>query len=380
MVDSFSVRQDLQRIVLVIKDRNVSRKLAEIMSQENLEIVTCDEPEAVEALLSQGPIHILIIDLPIGLQVVQHVATNFPDTVLVGLAEGCDQFICSQAEKSGVQIILERLELDMPPETKKTGRIQHFERLEDFLAKYQVASLLQPIVNLKNEPIYTLGLESLARAPKDLPLWNPETLFAYAARKEHLLETDLFCIRAAFKEAKQIPGLNKLFINLRPRSVTHPQFVKQLLKLTQEAQFRPEQIVFELTEQQSILNLRTFLENLETLKNMGFEIALDDFGTGFANLQWLYDLKPSYLKIAGVFCRDLQSDSTKQVLLSATTGIAHKLDIKTILENIETGSELEAAKTMGIDFGQGYYFCRPISAHELIKNWLSKHPFEAQRL
>ncbi len=368
------MRQDLQRIVLVIKDKTVSQKLARVMSQDGLEIVTCEEPEAVEALLSQGPINILIVDLPMGLQVVQHVATNFPDTVLVGLAEGCDQTICRQAEKAGVQIILERLELDSLKEGHKTGLIQHFERLEDFLAKYQVAALLQPIVSLTS-PEHTLGLESLARAPRDLPLWNPETLFAYAARKEHLLETDLFCIRAAFKEAKQVPGLNKLFVNLRPRSMTHPQFVKKLLELTQEANFKPSQIVFELTEQQSILNLKTFLENLTKLRQMGFEIALDDFGTGFANLQWLYDLKPSYLKIAGVFCRDLQSDSTKQVLLSGTTEIARKLNIKTVLENIETASELEVAKTMGIDYGQGYFFCRPTSARELLENhWLDKHP------
>ena len=172
-----------------------------------------------------------------------------------------------------------------------------------------------------------------------------------------------------------MPGLNKLFINLRPRSVTHHQFIKKLLELTKEADFKPSQIVFELTEQQSILNLKTFLGNLETLRNMGFEIALDDFGTGFANLQWLYDLKPTYLKIAGVFCRSLQSDNTKQVLLSATTEIARKLNIKTILENIETESELEAAKKMGLDYGQGYYFCRPTSANELLeKNWLSKYP------
>lgn len=346
------------------------------MSQDGLEIVTCEEPEAVEALLSQGPINILIIDLPMGLQLIQHVATNFPDTVLVGLAEGCDKAICKQAEKAGVQIILERLELDISAEHPKTGLIQHFERLEDFLAKYQVAALLQPIVSLTKNPSHTLGLESLARPPGNLPLWNPETLFAYAARKEHLLETDLFCIRAAFKEAKQIPGLNKLFVNLRPRSMTHPEFVGKLLELAQAANFKPEQIVFELTEQQSILNLRTFLENLDTLRNMGFEIALDDFGTGFASLQWLYDLKPTYLKIAGVFCRDLHSDNTKQVLLLATTELAKKLGIQTILENIETESELEAAKSAGINYGQGYYFCRPTSARDLIKqDWLSRYPF-----
>lgn len=370
------MEQKLQRIVLVMKDRTLGEKLARMMSHDGLEIVRCDEPEAVEALLSQQSIHILIIDLPMGIQLVHHVATNYPDTVLVGLANNCDPSICQQAEQAGVQIILERIEIDTQTESKKSGLIQHFERLEDFLAKHQVAASLQPIVNLDLHSPSTLGFESLARVPRGLPLWNAETLFAYAARKEHLVETDLFCIEAAFREAAQIPKLNKLFINLRPRSITHPQFVPKLLKLLDIHPLLPAQIVFELTEQQSILNLKTFLENLAKLKNLGFEFALDDFGTGFANLQWLYDLKPTYLKIAGVFCRDLHSDSTKQVLLNATIEIARRLGIKTVLENIETEAELNTARQMGIDYGQGYYFCKPTSAQDLIQgSWASQYPW-----
>ncbi|MES2504068.1 MAG: EAL domain-containing response regulator [Myxococcota bacterium] len=349
-----------------------SSRLAQTMSQEGLDIVTCEEPEAALALLSQGPFDILVVDLPLGLSLVHHISTNYPETILVGLAEGCDQQIIEQAEKVGVQIILEQLDLDTVQDSSKPGLVRHFERLEDFIAKNQVAALLQPIINL-NRPNEVLGLESLARPPRHLPLWDPETLFAYAACKEHLLETDLFCLKSAFKEAKLVPGLQKLFVNLRPRSVTHPQFVEKILDLSESSGLKANQLVFELTEQQSILNIKLFLENLDHLRNLGFEIALDDFGTGFANLQWLYDLKPNYLKIAGVFCRNLESDKTKQVLLAATTEIAHKLQIPTVLENIETQAEFEAARDIGIDYGQGYYFCKPASAHDLLKQpWLVK--------
>jgi EAL domain-containing protein (putative c-di-GMP-specific phosphodiesterase class I) len=355
-----------QRIILVVKDMLTSTKLAQAMSQEGVQVVTCEEPEAVEALLSQGPIDILVVDLPLGLPLVHHITSNYPDTILVGMAQNCSSSMVEEAERAGVQIVLEELELEAHQERPGTGLVQHFERLEDFLAKNQVAALLQPIVNLQN-PKQILGFESLARPPRHLPLWNPETLFAYAARKEHLLETDLFCLRAAFKEACLLPGLQKLFVNLRPRSVTHPLFTQKIIELSTEAGLKPSQLVFELTEQQSILNLKTFLENLEHLRKLGYQIALDDFGTGFANLQWLYDLKPDYLKIAGIFCRDLEHDPTKQVLLRATTEIARKLGITTVLENIETESEFEAARKLGIDYGQGYYFMKPAPASELFK-------------
>ncbi|MBL4818637.1 MAG: EAL domain-containing protein [Deltaproteobacteria bacterium] len=359
------MKKTLQRIVLVVKDESVSDQIAQSINQDGIEIVTCEESEAVEALLSQGPIDILIMDLPLAIPLAQHISSNYSETVLVGLSENCPPSLVQEAEKAGVPIILERLELETQLHPTQGSPVQHFERLEDFLAKNKADALLQPIIKLKN-PKEFLGLESLARPPSHLPLWNAQTLFAYAARKEYLLETDLFCLRAAFHEARAISGLQKLFVNLRPRSVTHPHFVQKLLDLSQEAQIKPQNLVFELTEQQSILNLKVFLENLDYLRSLGFEIALDDFGTGFANLQWLYDIKPNYLKIAGVFCRNLESDKTKQVLLEATTEIAHQLKIPTVLENIETKAEFEAAKRIGIDFGQGYYFCKPTPAKELI--------------
>jgi len=360
------VDRQIQRIVLVVEDVKMSGRIARLMSRKNLEVVTCDEPEGVRALLTSGPIDILIFDLRRSLALARHMANNYPETVLVGLDIHSDPHTVEQAQKIGVSIILESFEVENLGKASKQGSVQHFERLEDFLDKHDVSANLQPIVKLE-EPEEIIGLESLARPPRHLQLWNPETLFTYAARKEHLFETDFLCLDAAFKEAKQINKLKKLFVNLRPRSVTHPDFVAKLLSLVAEHKYKAEQLVFELTEQQSILNLKKFLSNLKELREAGYEFALDDFGTGFANLEWLYQLKPDYLKIAGIFCRDLAKNKTKQVIVKAITQMAKSLKIPTVLENIENKSELEAAITLGVDYGQGYLFCKPAPARELIK-------------
>src|SRR5690606_32405983 len=100
------------------------------------------------------------------------------------------------------------------------------------------------------------GFESLARAPAGTPLRNPEILFAYASRKERLFETDSLCIEAALKEAQLLhpsfPG-SKLFINSQPRSMTNPDFVKLVNDGVAKAGFSNDEIVFELTEQQTIV-------------------------------------------------------------------------------------------------------------------------------
>ncbi|MBH1988788.1 MAG: EAL domain-containing response regulator [Myxococcaceae bacterium] len=370
------MNHEFQRIVIVVDDPVAKDKIVQTMKQDQMEVVTCDEPEAVEALLSQKPIRILVVDVPRGFNLAHHVAAYYPETILVGVGISCDEVQLRRAERAGIQILLNELNWEAPESQCTTGSVQHFEKLEQFLAKDDVTASLQPIVSLSNPKPYTLGFESLARSPRALPLWNAETLFTYAAKKEHLLETDLFCIRAALREACHVPQLNKLFINLRPRSVNHPAFISKLHALLERTNFSASQIVFELTEQQSILNLSTFLENLKRIKKLGFEIALDDFGTGFANLEWLYDLQPSYLKIAGLFCRNIETDTTKQILLAATTEIAQKLQIKTVLENIETKRERDMAEKLGINFGQGYFFCKPTSARSILEsNWHSQYPW-----
>ena len=90
----------------------------------------------------------------------------------------------------------------------------------------------------------------------------------------------------------------------------------------------------------------------------------------------MQDLKPDYIKLSGVFCRDLEKDKTKQAIVKATTQMAKRLKIPTILEHVETKAELEMAHLLGVDNAQGYYFCYPQKSKVLIKSkWFLEHPF-----
>ena len=66
-----------------------------------------------------------------------------------------------------------------------------------------------------------------------------------------------------------------------------------------------------------------------------------------------------------MFSRNLDTDISKQVIVRAATQMARRLAIPTILENVESAQELEKARALGIDFGQGYYFYQPKSAKSL---------------
>jgi EAL domain-containing protein (putative c-di-GMP-specific phosphodiesterase class I) len=233
--------------------------------------------------------------------------------------------------------------------------------------------VLQPIVEVSTstpDRFIAHAWESLARAPMTTPLKNPENLYAYASRKVRLWETDLLCIKAALVEATKLKlqGRSRLFINTQPRSMTKPDFARIVPDLIAAAGFKNEEIVFELTEQQTLVNPQAFAKTLGKLREQGFQIALDDYGVGFANLRLVQDLRPEYLKLSGYFCRDVHKDPFKQMIVRSTGEMCHTLGIPVILENVETADELEIVKSLQIDYGQGYYFARPAPADDFLKS------------
>ena len=121
-------------------------------------------------------------------------------------------------------------------------------------------------------------------------------------------------------------------------------------------------IVLELTEQQTALNINNLVSRFVNLRKEGFGIALDDFGESFANLNMLCRLKPDIIKIAGYFCKDFSTDPYKKTIVAAIVNMAKALNISTVIENIETKNEARTAKELGVCYGQGYYFCKPVES------------------
>jgi len=372
------------RILLVSPEPVETAALANTLSNSGFEIITCREIEAAEALLLRIDAQVVITDLSFpplfgveGIKLIQHLKARFPSMITIGLANKTDsqldqlfsaakgtKLFLKPAQSADICSFMETLR----PSTDLPGRMHHVSLLEDFLKKRSISALLQPIVGIrKDNDGQILGIESLARAQTNPGLWNPEMLFDYAEKMEKVCETDLMCIEAAFDEAAGLSKTMRLFINVRPRSIAQCNFPDTLFCLAQKFGFEPEQVAIELTEQQTIANLPNFNSSLSELRAKGFCLALDDFGAGYANLEWLQSLKPDFLKLSGVFSRNLDTDISKQVIVKAATQMARRLLIPTILENVETAAELERARSLGVDYAQGYYFYQPKSAKYLKK-------------
>jgi Amt family ammonium transporter len=118
-------------------------------------------------------------------------------------------------------------------------------------------------------------------------------------------------------------------------------------------------VCFEIAESAVIANLEQSRRFIGVLHGMGCRFALDNFGSGLGSFSSLKNLVVDYLKIDGSFMRNLDRDSVNQAMVAAMIQLARTLNFKVIGEQIEEPAALEAARSIGIDFLQGYAVGRP---------------------
>lgn len=132
-----------------------------------------------------------------------------------------------------------------------------------------------------------------------------------------------------------------------------------------------QSMVIEITEG-LLLNLtEPVLHKLRRLREAGFEFSMDDFGTGYSSMSYLKKLDIDYLKIDKSFVHDMLHDETARTIVETVIVMAHKLGLKVVAEGVETGQQCGWLRTQGCNYGQGYWFSKPVPAVEferLLKN------------
>jgi len=228
----------------------------------------------------------------------------------------------------------------------------------DILKNKRINTYFQPIISLKNGEV--VGYEALSRGPIGSLLHFPEALFDCGKVMNRTWELDLLCRFKAIERAKEIIGDNYLFINIEPDIIKDPEFKRGFTKEFLEAyDISPENIVFEITEHQAVLDYKSFKEIIDNYKGQGYRIAIDDAGDGYSGLRMLAEIRPNFVKIDMGLIRNIDKDNMKKELLKSIQRFSEVTNIKLIAEGIETYDELKALIDIGIDYGQGYYIQKP---------------------
>ena len=98
---------------------------------------------------------------------------------------------------------------------------------------------------------------------------------------------------------------------------------------------------------------------MAALREMGCQFALDDFGSGLSSFGYLKKLPVDYIKIDGMFIRDLMHDQTDRIFVKSIIDIAKTLNIETVAEFVESDEILEVVTKLGAGYAQGFAVGRP---------------------
>ena len=149
------------------------------------------------------------------------------------------------------------------------------------------------------------------------------------------------------------------WINLSGASIGDKRFADFLMNAMKNSPLPPGTINFEITETAVIRSVAEAGSLMTSLRDMGCKFALDDFGSGLSSFGYLKKLPVDYLKIDGMFIRDLLRDKTDQIFVKSIIDIAHTLDIEVIAEFVENDEMLKMVRELGADYAQGFAIGRP---------------------
>ena len=253
--------------------------------------------------------------------------------------------------------LVESARRDCQNDIENARRATRQELLETIL-DHRIYSVYEPIVEVESKTVF--GYEALARGPEGSALHSPVALFTSAEEHELVFELDCVCRESGLRGAVDFPTGTKLFLNIRPTTIHDPAFKEdKLIETLERRDLAPTDVVFEISEQESISSFGAFREMRDYYRSLGFQFALDDTGSGYAGLEELLEIEPDYIKIDRSMVSGVDQDPARQNMLAALLQLADKMGALVIGEGLDTLEELDMLGRLGIRFGQGWLFGRP---------------------
>ncbi|WP_223247248.1 EAL domain-containing protein [Sulfuriferula sp. AH1] len=222
------------------------------------------------------------------------------------------------------------------------------------LLDFDFTFAFQPIVDIEQRTIY--AYEALVRGP------NKEGAAEILTKVNdtNRYRFDQECrIRSIFL-AQRLGITSRISINFLPNAVYQPELcIRTTIAAAEAAGFPLEQIIFEVTEGEQIIEPEKLLSIFRYYRNRGFSTAIDDFGAGYAGLTLLTNFQPHLIKIDIHLVRDIDTNPVKQAVVKGILLSTQMLGIQVIAEGIETAAEARWFKSNGVHLMQGFYFAHP---------------------
>ena len=223
----------------------------------------------------------------------------------------------------------------------------------------------QPIVSLATGRIE--GLEALARweHPTRGPV-SPSTFIPIAEETGAIFPLGRWVLREACRQMRAwqlgLPEDSPLVmsVNLSARQFAQPDVVEQVDQTLRETGLDPGRLKLEVTQSVAMKDAEAAIAVLIRLKELGIRLSLDDFGTGYSSLSLLHRFPMDTLKIDRSVIHRIDDDGRNSEIVGTIGAMAQNLGMDVVAEGVETAVQRAVLHRLGCQYGQGYFFSRPI--------------------
>ncbi len=223
----------------------------------------------------------------------------------------------------------------------------------------------QPVISLADEKL--TGFEALIRWEHPEKGIVPPDEFIPVLEKTPLIGPLGFWI--VEEAARQIRKWDDEFsfsppirvnVNLSARQFVLDELCERIFRIVEEYRVPPESLAFEITESAFMEDMESANLMLLKLKAGKHRIYMDDFGTGYSSLSYLQHFPVDTLKIDKSFVEWMHIDEQSEQIVRAIIDLAHNLKMTVVAEGVEVDEHRDVLKRYGCDYGQGYYFSKPL--------------------
>ena len=247
-------------------------------------------------------------------------------------------------------------------------------QLEEAIANDNIVPMFQPIMDLQSGEL--VAQEALARLHTENGTYLEAGKFIEAAlhlqmthKIDHTItkQTILYCSERVLQGKPPLPH----FVNVSADLLRHPDLVEDIFSTALSQcqacgdRIGPQKpLVIEITEQQLLSDVKEAKRILQPFIDFGLRLAVDDFGSGYSSLHYLAELPITFLKIDGRLVQRVTKDRKVRAIIKGIQNIADDLELTTIAEFVEDQATLDTLRELGVSWGQGYFFGRPVLPHD----------------
>ncbi len=256
---------------------------------------------------------------------------------------------------------------DLSMHTRAVALLQLENDLRRALDSQEFQLYYQPIVSLTSGTIS--GFEALLRwYHPQRGIVCPGEFILVAEETRLIIPIGWWMMRSACRQTHQwhqkFPAhpLLTISVNLSNQQFKQPDLIPRLREILQETQLDPRSLKLEITEGVIMDNAESSATILAELKNLEVQLYIDDFGTGYSSLSRLHTFPTDALKIDQAFVSRMTEDEGNEAIVQTIVILASHLDMNVIAEGIETIEQLNLLRALQCEYGQGYFFSKPIDS------------------